>query len=104
MSGKNPLVFFFVDESQNFARFRFLEWSPFIYSNCVHSILRLTKVVRMPLQPLKTFAQFNVGKFMKEKKAVREQQAATHQSIREEKVKLSSTQAKLRRLKVKVSS
>ena len=41
---------------------------------------------------------------MKEKKAVREQQAATHQFIREEKVKLSSTQAKFRRLKVKVSS
>ena len=58
----------------------------------------------MPLQPLKTFARFNVDKFMKEKKAVREQQAATHQSIGEEKVKLSSTQAKLRRLKVKVSS
>ena len=57
----------------------------------------------MPLPPLKTFAQFNVRKFTKEKKAIREQQAATHQYIREDKVELSSTQAKLRQLKVKVS-
>lgn len=57
----------------------------------------------MPLPSLKTIARFNVGKFMKEKKAAREQQAAAHKSIKEEKVKLSSTQAKLRRLKVKVS-
>ena len=47
-------------------------------------------------------SRFNVSKFMKEKKEIREH-AATHESIAEEKLKLSAAQAKLRRLKGKVS-
>ena len=41
---------------------------------------------------------------MKEKKEIREKQAAAHESIAEEKLTLSAAQAKLRRLKGKVSS
>ena len=41
---------------------------------------------------------------MKEKKEIREKQAAAHESIAEETLKLSAAQAKLRRLKGKVSS
>ena len=56
----------------------------------------------MPFQK-NMLSRFNVSKFMKEKKEIREQQAATHESIAEEKLKLSAAQAKLRRLKGKVS-
>ena len=56
----------------------------------------------MPLQK-NMLSRFNVSKFMKEKKDIPEKQAATHESIAEEKLKLSAAQAKLRRLKGKVS-
>ena len=56
----------------------------------------------MPFQK-NMLSRFNVSKFMKEKKEIREKQAATHESIAEEKLKLSAAQAKLRRLKGKVS-
>ena len=57
----------------------------------------------MPLQK-NMLSRFNVGKFMKEKKEIREKQAAAQESIAEEKLKLSAARAKLRQLKGKVSS
>ena len=43
----------------------------------------------MPLQK-NMLSRFNVGKFMKVKKEIREKQAAAQESIAEEKLKLSA--------------
>ena len=47
----------------------------------------------MPLQK-NMLSRLNVDKFMKEKKEIREKQAAAHESIAAEKLKLSAAQRK----------
>lgn len=58
-------------------------------------VLRLTEELAKDAFPKKNMlSRFNVSKFMKEKKEIREKQAATHESIAEEKLKLSAAQRK----------
>ena len=56
----------------------------------------------MPLNAKKKYARFNVGSFMKKQKEAREEVAASHLLITEEKRKLEANQLKLRRLQCKV--
>ena len=56
----------------------------------------------MPLNAKKKYARFNVGSFMKKRKEAREEVAASHLLITEEKRKLEANQLKLRRLQCKV--
>ena len=60
----------------------------------VQVVLRLTEEAKdVPLQK-NMLSRLNVDKFMKEKKEIREKQAAAHESIAAEKLKLSAAQRK----------
>ena len=59
--------------------------------------------LRMPPVAKKKMAKFNVGKFMRERKVVRDLSAIYHESIQEEKLALQAAKQKLGRLRTKVS-
>ena len=58
---------------------------------------------RMPPVAKKKMARFNVGRFMRERKVVRDLSAIYHESIQEEKLALQAAKQKLGRLRTKVS-
>jgi multidrug resistance efflux pump len=57
----------------------------------------------MPLSKQKTYARFNVGKYMKQAKTARNNLSECNENIRKEKLKYEAAKAKLKRLQLKVN-
>ncbi|CAB3986397.1 Hypothetical predicted protein [Paramuricea clavata] len=59
--------------------------------------------IRMPLSKQKTYARFNVGKYIKQAKTVRDNLSECNENIRKEKLKYEVGKAKLKRLQLKIN-